>query len=67
MGAHANFNLSLDIGSNKSFPFYVNCKETIIYIKYDTRKMKHTVYSGSYMIAHVLLNLLNELEKRDKK
>ena len=25
-----------------------------------------TIYRGSYMSAHVLLNLLNELEKRDK-
>ena len=25
-----------------------------------------TIYRGSYMIAHVLLNLLNELGKRDK-
>ena len=25
-----------------------------------------TIYSGSYMSAHVLLNLLNELRKRDK-
>ena len=24
------------------------------------------MYSGSYMRAHVLLNLLNELRKRDK-
>ena len=24
------------------------------------------IYRGSYMIAHVLLNLLNELGKRDK-
>ena len=24
------------------------------------------LYGGSYMIAHVLLNLLNELGKRDK-
>ena len=24
------------------------------------------LYSGSYMSAHVLLNLLNELRKRDK-
>ena len=26
----------------------------------------HTMYRGSYMSAHVLLNLLNELGKRDK-
>ena len=26
----------------------------------------HTLYRGSYMSAHVLLNLLNELGKRDK-
>ena len=26
----------------------------------------HTIYRGSYMSAHVLLNLLNELGKRDK-
>ena len=26
----------------------------------------HAVYRGSYMRAHVLLNLLNELGKRDK-
>ena len=25
-----------------------------------------TIYRGSYMIAYVLLNLLNELGKRDK-
>ena len=27
---------------------------------------KHVLYRGSYMSAHVLLNLLNELGKRDK-
>ena len=27
---------------------------------------RHTVIRGSYMSAHVLLNLLNELGKRDK-
>ena len=27
---------------------------------------KHMIYRGSYMSAHVLLNLLNELGKRDK-
>ena len=26
----------------------------------------HVINTGSYMIAHVLLNLLNELGKRDK-
>ena len=26
----------------------------------------HTLHRGSYMSAHVLLNLLNELGKRDK-
>ena len=26
----------------------------------------HKIYRGSYMSAHVLLNLLNELRKRDK-
>ena len=26
----------------------------------------HEIYTGSYMSAHVLLNLLNELGKRDK-
>ena len=26
----------------------------------------HDLYRGSYMSAHVLLNLLNELGKRDK-
>ena len=26
----------------------------------------HSVYRGSHMSAHVLLNLLNELGKRDK-
>ena len=26
----------------------------------------HGIYTGSYMSAHVLLNLLNELGKRDK-
>ena len=26
----------------------------------------HLLYSGSYMSAHVLLNLLNELRKLDK-
>ena len=26
----------------------------------------HIIYRGSYMSAHVLLNLLNELRKRDK-
>ena len=26
----------------------------------------HLIYRGSYMSAHVLLNLLNELGKRDK-
>ena len=25
-----------------------------------------TIHRGSYMSAHILLNLLNELEKRDK-
>ena len=29
-------------------------------------EMKKTVDRGSYMSAHVLLNLLNELMKRDK-
>ena len=28
--------------------------------------ISHTTYRGSYMSAHVLLNLLNELGKRDK-
>ena len=28
--------------------------------------MNLVIYRGSYMSAHVLLNLLNELEKRDK-
>ena len=27
---------------------------------------KHKIYRGSYISAHVLLNLLNELGKRDK-
>ena len=30
------------------------------------RKMCELIDSGSYMSAHVLLNLLNELGKRDK-
>ena len=32
----------------------------------NTGKIKDAVYRGSYMSAHVLLNLLNELGKRDK-
>ena len=27
---------------------------------------EHSIYKGSYMSAHVLLNLLNELGKRDR-
>ena len=35
--------------------------------KLDNAKSFHfTVYSGAYTSAHVLLNLLNELRKRDK-
>ena len=30
------------------------------------QRVKHMVNRGSYMSAHVLLNLLNELGKRDK-
>ena len=36
--------------------------EIIIYAVYLTS----VIYGGSYMSAHVLLNLLNELGKRDK-
>ena len=30
------------------------------------RGLGYTIHRGSYMSAHVLLNLLNELGKRDK-
>ena len=32
----------------------------------NNRNLKTRIYRGSYMSAHVLLNLLNELGKRDK-
>ena len=33
---------------------------------FEKTKTKKRIYRGSYMSAHVLLNLLNELGKRDK-
>ena len=33
---------------------------------YQKTKSKFLLYRESYMSAHVLLNLLNEMEKRDK-
>ena len=38
-----------------------NAMHLVVYLNY-----KELLYRGSYMSAHVLLNLLNELEKRDK-
>ena len=35
-----------------------------IHVRYN--KIKYQIHRGSYMSAHVLLNLLNELGKRDK-
>ena len=35
-------------------------------IRQETSANYHGIYRGSYMSAHVLLNLLNELGKRDK-
>ena len=34
--------------------------------KHSTTEPLRSLYRGSYMSAHVLLNLLNELRKRDK-
>ena len=42
-----------------SYPFFVRKKQ-------NGDKNGTLVYRGSYMSAHVLLNLLNELWKRDK-
>ena len=36
------------------------------YVMYVTLTQLRSIYRGSYMSAHVLLNLLNELGKRDK-
>ena len=37
------------------------------FLSLSSQHMKYTeIYRGSYMSAHVLLNLLNELGKRDK-
>ena len=33
----------------------------------ETFAFKYKLHSGSYMSAHVVLNLLNKLRKRDKK
>ena len=33
---------------------------------YTTNGLSNLIYRGSYMSAHVLLNLLNELGKSDK-
>ena len=35
-------------------------------ITVERKPQSHALYRGSYMSAHVLLNLLNELGKRDK-
>ena len=56
MSAHANLYLLLDTGSFE----YVIEK---INIFTSTRKKIHR---GSYMSAHILMNLLNELRKSDK-
>ena len=50
-------------------PFRVNRQSQIVYWIYACIKASNfqfTLYRGSYMSAHVLLNLLNELGKRDK-
>ena len=41
-----------------------NCKSVILGVC--TTLLQLSLYRGSYMSAHVLLNLLNELGKRDK-
>ena len=40
--------------------------ELIVIAALSTMVMQVSIYRGSYMSAHVLLNLLNELGKRDK-
>ena len=54
-------------------PYYSSCATALWFCsisKYDQRRylllQSQIVDRGSYMSAHVLLNLLNELGKRDK-
>ena len=42
------------------------CNKVEKICKMDKKKSKFKVKGGSFMSAHVLLNLLNELKKRDK-
>ena len=41
-------------------------KHFLVYTPLHDKKMAYLIYRGSYMSAHVLLNLLNKLGKRDK-
>ena len=54
----------LILGGNYQHNVMVITKITTLYSK--NNKQKQLLYRGSYMSAHVLLNLLNELGKRDK-
>ena len=45
-----------------SLPDAMSCDK----FKSETALFIYVIYRGSYMSAHVLLNLLNELGKRDK-
>ena len=44
----------------------LQCAVEITLFPGDTRLVSYVTYRESYMSAHVLLNLLNELGKRDK-
>ena len=45
---------------------FLKFHKTVFSNIYTEQKKKHEIYRGSYMSANVLLNLLNELGKRDK-
>ena len=48
------------------FGIYQVCSNYGSVAKNDHARRPHVLHGGSYMSAHVLLNLLNELGKRDK-
>ena len=58
------FRLDRKIGFQNTF--YTKCINVII-DSIGPSIILRSIYLGSYMSAHVLLNLLNELVKRDKK
>ena len=47
--------------------FWLRNKKTIFLVRTLNLRLGKSIYRGSYMSAHVLLNLLNELGKRYKK